>query len=98
MKLKNVFFFLKKFKKKLGSDTFAIVSCSIRDPSPRDFSLMTLSKTVLQCNRTKADVLALVLHAPQSIRRKPLTVSNTLLDYKDVFQYRYFVGQQSRKY
>ena len=39
-----------------------------------------------------------MLHAPQSIRRKPLTVSNTLLDYKDVFQYRYFVGQRSRKY
>ena len=45
MKLKNVFFFLKKLKKKkkkLGSDTFSIVSCTIRDPSPRDFSLMTL--------------------------------------------------------
>ena len=43
MKLKNIFFFLKKLKKKLGSDTFSIVSCSIRDPSPRDFSLMTLT-------------------------------------------------------
>ena len=29
-------------KKNLGSDTFSIVSCTIRDPSPRDFSLMTL--------------------------------------------------------
>ena len=26
----------------MGSDTFSIMSCSIRDPSPRDFSLMTL--------------------------------------------------------
>ena len=34
MKLKNIIF--------LGSDTFSIVSCTIRDPSPRDFSLMTL--------------------------------------------------------
>ena len=37
-------FFLKKFKKKLGQETFSIVSCSIRDPSPRDFSIMTLVK------------------------------------------------------
>jgi hypothetical protein len=43
MKLKKyIFFFLKSFKKKSGSDTFSIVSCSIRDPSPQDFSLMTL--------------------------------------------------------
>ena len=43
MKLKNIIFFLKKLKKNLGSDTFLIVSCTIRDPSPRDFSLMTLN-------------------------------------------------------
>ena len=42
MKLRKYFFFLKKFKKNLGSDTFSIVSCTIRDPSPRDFSIMTL--------------------------------------------------------
>ena len=42
MKLKNIIFFLKKLKKKLGLDTFSIVSCTVRDPSPRDFSLMTL--------------------------------------------------------
>ena len=35
--MKLFFFFLKKFKKKNS-----IVSCSTRDPSPRDFSIMTL--------------------------------------------------------
>ena len=44
MKLKKNNFFSQKVEKKyLGSDTFSIVSCSIRDPSPRDFYIMTLN-------------------------------------------------------
>ena len=33
---------LKKLKKKFRLKTFSIVSCFIKDPSPRDFSIMTL--------------------------------------------------------
>ena len=41
----------------MGQETFSIVSCSFRDTSPRDVSIMTLSATLTD-NKTEQNLRA----------------------------------------